>query len=76
MRKFLFLKSYFLLKDLLFARKIWDPKQKDFLNFCERFLMASTNRARPSFPTCQMALFNPCTKFKFLGGQMPSFEVL
>ena len=56
-----------------------NPKQKEFFNSCEGFLMATLiwhSHTGPLYKIVEMALFNPCMKSELLGGQMRSFEVL
>ena len=54
-------------------------KQKEFFRSSEGFVRATLighGNPGPLSKIAQMALFNPCMKFEFYGGQMPSFEVL
>ena len=58
----------------VFLRIHRNPKRKEFSNSYEGFLMAGTNRARPSQPTLKNC--QKCMKFDFFLAQMPSFKEL
>ena len=56
-----------------------NPKQKEFFNSCEGFLMADPTGHSPPSPfwkIAKMALFYPWMNFEIFVGQITSFEVL